>query len=81
MFNFRLLMSTVIYLCRLRKFGVPCPSVVVCKKHVLVMSMITTHNETEGQDPQPAKKLKECQLNSEQLGLAYKQCIQVSTRV
>lgn len=54
----------------MRKFGVPCPSVVVLKKHVLVMSLIGRDN--------PAPKLKDAKLSVADLQDAYEQTVEVS---
>lgn len=40
--------------------GIPCPQVVILKKHVLVMSFI-------GQDQVPAPKLKDVTLSNEDI--------------
>lgn len=50
--------------------GIPCPQVVILKKHVLVMSFI-------GQDQVPAPKLKDVKLNSEDMKKAYYQVLNV----
>ncbi|XP_075441178.1 serine/threonine-protein kinase RIO3 [Ascaphus truei] len=49
---------------RLHKAGIPCPEVVILKKHVLVMSFI-------GKDQVPAPTLKEAKLGSEDSKQAY----------
>jgi RIO kinase 3 len=59
---------------RLHSYGIPCPQVVLLKKHVLVMSFI-------GKDQCPAPKLKECQLTSEQFKSAYHQCVQIMEKM
>ena len=55
---------------RLYSGGVPCPEVVLLRKHILVMSFI-------GRDQKPAPTLKEAVLTSEQMNSAYQQCLQV----
>jgi len=61
----------MLYDCRMKKCGVPCPSVVLLKKHILVMSFIG-----EGQSPAP--KLKDAKLSDAEYELVYDQCVQVS---
>ena len=56
------------------KYGVPCPSVVLLKKHVLVISFI-------GQDRNPAPKLKDAKLSDAEYELAYDQCLQVCLHI
>ncbi|XP_075682459.1 serine/threonine-protein kinase RIO3 [Rhinoderma darwinii] len=53
---------------RLRKAGIPCPEVVMLKKHVLVMSFI-------GKDQIPAPMLKEAKLSLEDSKTAYYQVL------
>ncbi|XP_064597419.1 serine/threonine-protein kinase RIO3-like [Liolophura sinensis] len=53
---------------RMRKFNIPCPSVVALKKHVLVMSFV-------GKDQKPAPKLKEVRLPTELWQDAYEQTV------
>ena len=48
----------------------PCPEVVLLRKHILVMSFI-------GRDQKQAPTLKEAALNKEQMNSAYQQCLQV----
>ncbi|XP_051879735.1 serine/threonine-protein kinase RIO3 [Pristis pectinata] len=55
-------------LTRMHKVGIPCPEVVLLKKHVLVMSFI-------GQDHVAAPKLKDVQLNNEDMKRAYHQVL------
>lgn len=55
-------------LTRMKKAEIPCPEVVVLKKHILVMSFI-------GRDHVPAPKLKEAQLSPEDLTRAYLQVL------
>ena len=54
----------------MQKAGIPCPTVALLKKHILVMSFI-------GKDQKPAPKLKDAVLSSRQLQQAYQQCVQV----
>ena len=54
----------------MKKAGIPCPSVALLKKHILIMSFI-------GKNQQPAPKLKDAVLSSRQLQQAYQQCVQV----
>ena len=60
---------SVLY-CRMQKAGIPCPTVAMLKKHILVMSFI-------GKDQKPAPKLKDAVLSSRQLRQAYQQCVEV----
>lgn len=55
---------------KMRRFDIPCPDVVLLKKHVLVMSFI-------GKDSVPAPKLKDAVLNDTDLRSAYNQCVQL----
>lgn len=55
----------------MQRAGIPCPTVVLLKKHILVMSFI-------GHDQVPAPKLKEVKLNSEEMKEAYYQTLHVS---
>ncbi|XP_055481700.1 serine/threonine-protein kinase RIO3, partial [Psammomys obesus] len=55
-------------LTRMQKAGIPCPTVVLLKKHVLVMSFI-------GHDQVPAPKLKEVKLSGEEMRDAYYQTL------
>ncbi|XP_055092239.1 serine/threonine-protein kinase RIO3 isoform X3 [Symphalangus syndactylus] len=55
-------------LTRMQRAGIPCPTVVLLKKHILVMSFI-------GHDQVPALKLKEVKLNSEEMKEAYYQTL------
>lgn len=57
---------------RMKKAEVPCPEVVILKKHILVMSFI-------GKDHVPAPKLKDAVLSSEDLKTAYDQVLHVRT--
>ena len=60
----------LLYGCRMRKCGILCPSVVLLKKHILVLSFIG-----EGQSPAP--KLKDAKLSDAEYEVAYDQCVQV----
>ncbi|XP_053570958.1 serine/threonine-protein kinase RIO3 [Bombina bombina] len=53
---------------RMQKAGIPCPEVVMLKKHVLVMCFI-------GKDQVPAPTLKEAKLSMEELNTAYYQVL------
>ncbi|XP_074998087.1 serine/threonine-protein kinase RIO3 isoform X4 [Calonectris borealis] len=53
---------------KMQNAGIPCPQVVILKKHVLVMSFI-------GQDQVPAPKLKDVTLSSEDMKKAYYQIL------
>ncbi|XP_078397299.1 serine/threonine-protein kinase RIO3 [Cetorhinus maximus] len=55
-------------LVRMQEAGIPCPEVIMLKKHVLVMSFI-------GQDHVPAPKLKDVKLSSEDMKRAYYQVL------
>ncbi|NXD93575.1 RIOK3 kinase, partial [Chaetorhynchus papuensis] len=55
-------------LTRMQNAGIPCPQVVILKKHVLVMSFI-------GQDQVPAPKLKDVALSNEDMKKAYYQIL------
>ncbi|XP_046879846.1 serine/threonine-protein kinase RIO3 [Hypomesus transpacificus] len=55
-------------LARMKKAEIPCPDVVVLKKHILVMSFI-------GKDHVPAPKLKEAHLGPDDLARAYLQVL------
>uniref|UniRef100_A0A8D2DZ89 non-specific serine/threonine protein kinase n=1 Tax=Sciurus vulgaris TaxID=55149 RepID=A0A8D2DZ89_SCIVU len=55
-------------LTRMQRPGIPCPTVVLLKKHILVMSFI-------GRDQVPAPKLKEVKLSSEEMKEAYYQTL------
>lgn len=54
----------------MKKAEIPCPEVVLLKKHILVMSFI-------GKDHVPAPKLKDAMLGSEDLKKAYYQVLHV----
>uniref|UniRef100_UPI00398E9DBF serine/threonine-protein kinase RIO3 n=1 Tax=Pristiophorus japonicus TaxID=55135 RepID=UPI00398E9DBF len=55
-------------LTRMQKVGIPCPEVVILKKHILVMSFI-------GQDHVPAPKLKDVKLSTDDMKRAYYQVL------
>jgi RIO kinase 3 len=55
---------------RMNKFLIPCPSAVLLKKHILVMTFI-------GSSQNPAPKLKDAHLSPTEWQLAYEQCVQV----
>lgn len=57
-------------LTRMKKAEIPCPEVVLLKKHILVMSFI-------GKDHVPAPKLKDVMLSSEDMKNAYYQVLHV----
>ncbi|XP_068737614.1 serine/threonine-protein kinase RIO3-like [Montipora capricornis] len=57
-------------LSRMQKAGIPCPTVALLKKHILIMSFI-------GKDQKPAPKLKDAVLSSHQLQQAYQQCVEI----
>lgn len=59
---------------RLKKFGIPCPYVQVLKMHVLVMSFI-------GKDAQPAPKLKDAGLSTEDMQDAFKQTVNIMKKM
>lgn len=65
------LISIYFLIHRMQNAGIPCPQVVILKKHVLVMSFI-------GQDQVPAPKLKDVTLSSEDMKKAYYQILNVS---
>lgn len=62
------------FLCRMQRAGIPCPTVVLLKKHILVMSFI-------GHEQVPAPKLKEVKLSSEEMKEAYYQTLHVSCAI
>merc|ERR1712136_271985 len=57
-------------LMRIQEVGIPCPEVVLLKKHVLVMSFI-------GANQVPAPKLKTASLSSKDLKDAYIQVLEI----
>lgn len=60
----------------MKKAEIPCPEVVLLRKHILVMSFI-------GKDHVPAPKLKDVKLSSEDMKKAFHQVLYVgaATRV
>ncbi|KAH9383402.1 hypothetical protein HPB48_024644 [Haemaphysalis longicornis] len=56
---------------KIERAGLPCPSVVLLKKHLLVMSFV-------GADGVPAPQLREAQLAGEQLASAYAQTVRLA---
>lgn len=56
----------------MKKADIPCPEVVLLKKHILVLSFI-------GKDHVPAPKLKDAMLGSEDLKDAFYQVLHVRT--
>ena len=63
----------LVFVLRMKKAEIPCPEVVLLKKHILVMSFI-------GKDHVPAPKLKDVILGSEDMKNAYYQVLHVRTR-
>lgn len=61
-----------LFVFRMKKAEIPCPEVVLLKKHILVMSFI-------GKDHVPAPKLKDAMLGSEDMKNAYYQVLHVRT--
>ncbi|XP_047205037.1 serine/threonine-protein kinase RIO3 [Girardinichthys multiradiatus] len=61
-------------LSRMKKAGIPCPDVVLLKKHILVMSFI-------GKEHVPAPKLKDVMLGSEEMKEAYQQVLQLMQKL
>lgn len=57
-------------LMKMRRFDIPCPDVILLKKHVLLMSFI-------GHENMPAPKIKDAILNDDELKSAYEQCVQI----
>jgi len=55
---------------RLQRVGIPCPTPVLLKKHVLFLSFI-------GKDSVPAQRIRDAILTPEELANAYKQCLNV----
>jgi RIO kinase 3 len=55
---------------RLQRVGIPCPTPVLLKKHVLFLSFI-------GKDTKPAQRLRDIVLSPEELANAYQQCLNV----
>lgn len=54
----------------MKRAEIPCPEVVLLKKHILVMSFI-------GKDHVPAPKLKDAMLDSDDMKAAYCQVLHV----
>lgn len=63
-----------LFVFRMKKAEIPCPEVVLLKKHILVMSFI-------GKDHVPAPKLKDIVLSSEDMKNAFYQVLHVGTNV
>lgn len=61
-------------LSRMRAAGLPCPDVVLLKKHILVMAFI-------GKEGRPAPKLREAALSTAQIDLAYTQCVSMMQKL
>ncbi|CAM6032127.1 unnamed protein product, partial [Sphagnum compactum] len=59
---------------RIKKAGIPCPDVVLLKKHVLVMRFI-------GDNSRAAPKLKEVKLNDADWSIAYEEVVQYMHRL
>jgi RIO kinase 3 len=57
-------------LLKMKKVGIPCPEVVILKKHVLVMSFL-------GSNTVPALKLKEAILSDAELSVAYEEILEI----
>ncbi|XP_029633361.1 serine/threonine-protein kinase RIO3 [Octopus sinensis] len=55
---------------RLRRFGIPCPTLISLKNHVLVMSFI-------GHDHQAAPKLRDANFTTEELKSAFQQTCKI----
>ncbi len=55
---------------RLQRSGIPCPTPALLKKHLLFLSFI-------GKDGNAAPRLRDAILTPEELGDAYKQCLNV----
>ncbi|KAK7091124.1 serine/threonine-protein kinase RIO3-like [Littorina saxatilis] len=55
---------------RMRKFDVPCPSVIILKDHILVMSLVGSHQT-------PAPKLRYANLSVPDLQDAYEQTVAI----
>ncbi|KAL5013802.1 hypothetical protein ScPMuIL_008072 [Solemya velum] len=55
---------------RMKKFHIPCPRVLLQKKHILIMTFI-------GRDGKPAPKLKEAHLSAMTLGEAFRQTVRI----
>ena len=61
-------------LTRMREVGLPCPEVVLLKKHVLVMGFI-------GNGGRPAPKLREAVLSVEEIDAAYQQTVSMMQKM
>lgn len=61
-------------LSRMMKANIPCPEVIILKKHVLVMSFI-------GTDTRPAPKLKDVQLPFDVMTLIYEQTVEIMKKL
>ncbi|XP_033640618.1 serine/threonine-protein kinase RIO3-like [Asterias rubens] len=59
---------------QMRKAGIRCPEVILLKKHILVLSFIGDHQKA-------APKLKDAELSSDDLLLAYEQCTEMMERM
>ncbi|ESO86056.1 hypothetical protein LOTGIDRAFT_129978 [Lottia gigantea] len=59
---------------RMRKFDMPCPTVVAIKKHLLVMSFI-------GNNTHPAPKLKDVKLSTVDIQDAYEQTLEIMKKL
>jgi len=59
---------------RLQRVGIPCPTPILLKKHVLFLSFI-------GKDTVPAQRLRDVSLTSEELASAYQQCLNLLKRI
>ncbi|CAF3745667.1 unnamed protein product [Adineta steineri] len=59
---------------RLQRAGIPCPTPVLLKKHVLFLSFI-------GKDSVPAQRLRDAVLTPEELANAYKQCLNLLKQI
>ncbi|CAF1198280.1 unnamed protein product [Rotaria sp. Silwood1] len=59
---------------RLQRAGIPCPTPILLKKHILFLSFI-------GKDTVPAERLRDAILSSEQLANAYQQCLNLLKRI
>ncbi|CAF2665034.1 unnamed protein product [Rotaria sp. Silwood2] len=59
---------------RLQRVGIPCPTPVLLKKHVLFLSFI-------GKDTVPAERLRDAILSPEELANAYQQCLNLLKRL
>ncbi|UJR15520.1 hypothetical protein I4U23_002460 [Adineta vaga] len=59
---------------RLQRVGIPCPTPILLKKHVLFLSFI-------GKDSTPAQRLRDAILTPEELASAYQQCLNLLKRI